>query len=60
MWYYRNFKVLSNKKALELGLKPKRNVYGDEINHINCRSIWIDHKARAYRVQNLLSAKIYG
>lgn len=53
LWWIRTFKVISNKKAKELGLRHWRNVYGDEINHINCRSIWFDDKSRQYRVSHL-------
>lgn len=54
-WYYRNFKVISNKQAKQWGLKFVRNIYGDEINHINCRSIWVDKKGRNYRIKNAVS-----
>ena len=53
LWWIRNFKVISNQRAKELGLRHLRNVYGDEINHINCRSIWVDDKSRQYRVSHL-------
>lgn len=52
-WWLRNFRVISNKKAAELNLVLHRNIYGDEINRLNCRSIWEDKKGRAYRVRNL-------
>ena len=53
MWWIRNFKVISNQKAKELGLRYWRGVYGDEINHQNCRSLWFDNKQRIYRVSHL-------
>lgn len=53
LFWIRNFKVISNKKAKEINLKWYRNVFGDEINHLNCRSIWIDRKGRRYRVKYL-------
>ena len=53
LWFIRIFKVISNERAKELGLKHWRNVYGDEINRINCRSIWFDYKGKAYRVKYL-------
>lgn len=31
-----------------------RNIYGDEINHLNCRSLWKDEKGRLYKVKQLL------
>ena len=53
-WYCRWFKVITTKTAIEWGLKPKINIYGDKINHLNCRSIWTDAKYRAYRVKELI------
>jgi hypothetical protein len=53
LWWIRTFKVISNQRAKEIGLKWYRNVFGDEINHLNCRSIWIDKKGRKYRVSYL-------
>lgn len=53
LWRIRTFKVISSQRANELGLKWYRNVYGDEINHINCRSLWIDKKGRSYRISDL-------
>lgn len=49
----RNFRVITTDKAIKYGLTFKENVYGDEINHLNCRSIWIDARDRAYRVKGL-------
>lgn len=53
LWWIRTFKVISNQEAKKLGLKFQRNIFGDEINILNCRSIWIDSEIRKYRVQNL-------
>lgn len=58
LWYYRNFKVISNEKAKELGLLFWENVYGDSINHYGCRSIWFDYKHRAYRVEGLVETQL--
>jgi len=52
--YYRLFKVITKEKAKELGLVFHRNVFGDEINHINCRSLWEDSYNRLYRVEELV------
>jgi len=52
-WYARVFLVISQDKAIKLGLKHKENIYGDLINKINCRSIWVDEKLRNYRVSEL-------
>jgi len=54
LWWIRNFqKILSKNEAEKLGLKYFRGVYGDEINFINCRSLWIDNKKRFYKVKEL-------
>lgn len=53
MIYISLFKVISIEQALEYNLTFVRNVYGDEINHINCRSIWADKNSRTYRVKSL-------
>jgi len=53
LWYFRTFKVISNEQAIHLELTHIRNVYGDEVNRINCRSIWADSKGRHYRVELL-------
>ena len=53
LWWIRTFKVISNQRAKELGLRHWRNVYGDEINHTDCRSIWVDDKSRQYYVSHL-------
>ncbi len=55
LWWVRNFKVISNQQAEQLGLRHWRNVYGDEINRLNCRSIWFDYKQREYRVSHLIN-----
>jgi len=56
-WYTRIFAVISNEKAKQMGLMFYRNVYGDEINQLNCRSVWVDDKNRQYRVENLHEIK---
>lgn len=58
--WIRIFKILSKEQAEQLGLTFYRNVYGDEINQIDCRSLWTDHKGRMYRVKELLSDKEEG
>lgn len=52
LWWYRRF-VITRDKAKALGLKYYYGVYGDMINHLNCRSIWVDKKLRQYRVHEL-------
>lgn len=53
LWWYRNFVRISQEKATSVGLSWYRNVYGDEINRLNCRSIWIDEKSRTYLIKEL-------
>lgn len=53
LWWLRNFEVITTKKAKSLGLKFFENIYGDEINDLNCRSLWCDEKNRFYRVKEL-------
>jgi hypothetical protein len=53
LFYYRAFKILTEKEAIELDLKFITNIYGDLINKYNCRSIWEDNKGRRYRVYEL-------
>ena len=53
MWYARWFKVIEREQAIKWGLTYQRGIYGDEINHINCRSIWTDKLGRLYRVRSL-------
>ncbi len=53
LWFIRNFKVITNHEAKELGLKHIANIYGDRINDLGCRSIWTDNKNREYRVMYL-------
>jgi hypothetical protein len=55
MWCARSFNVITNDQAKEWGLTPHRNIYGDEINHLNCRSMWKDSKGRDYRVELLFN-----
>lgn len=53
LWRYRVFRVISQGEAEELGLEWYRNVFGDQINILNCRSLWVDKKGRRYRVSEL-------
>jgi hypothetical protein len=53
MWFARMFKVISRTQATKWKLTYYRTVYGDEINKLNCRSLWMDNKNRFYRVKDL-------
>lgn len=64
-WFLRVFCVVDLQYAREKGLIFVKNVYGDGINHLNCRSIWKDAKGRKYRISELyekekISKKIQG
>ena len=58
MWYARCFKVITNEQAIQWGLTHISNIHGDEVNRINCRSIWTDYKGRTYRVRSLKESEI--
>ncbi len=51
--YRQLFVSIDIEEAKERGFTFYRNVFGDEINHINYRSLWVDHKARTWRVEQL-------
>ena len=51
--YRQLFVSIDIEEAKERGFKFVGNVYGDEINHLNCRSIWVDKKNRAWCVEQL-------
>jgi hypothetical protein len=57
MLYICLFKVITKEQAINLGLSFRRNVYGDEINQRNCRSIWEDIKGSGYRVSEFIEQK---
>jgi len=52
-WYRRKFKVIDIAEAQERGLSFVGNVHGDEINYLNCRSIWRDRYGKGWRVKQL-------
>ena len=51
--YRQLFISIDIEEARKRGFKFYRNIYGDEINHINCRSLWVDQKTRTWRVEQL-------
>lgn len=56
-WFVCQFSiVISEKEARELNLKFDCNVYGDQINYWNCRSLWRDSKRNIYRIRELMEA----
>lgn len=53
-FYIRLFCVLDRKTALSLRLQFKCNIYGDDINRLNARSIWSDEDGYNYRVSDYI------
>jgi hypothetical protein len=52
-WFKRVFRILTIEECKELGLEFSHNVHGDNINNLNCRSIWKDEKGRTYKCGSL-------
>lgn len=52
-WFKKEFGVLTIDECKKLNLTFSHNIYGDIINHLNCRSIWRDSKGRSYRCESL-------
>ena len=46
-------KVRTVQDAELLGLHFQRNIYGDEINHLDCRSLWNDCYGNVYKIEEL-------
>lgn len=51
--YRQLFISIDIEEAKKRGFTFARNIHGDEINHLNCRSIWVDKKSRAWCVEQL-------
>lgn len=51
--FFLSFKLLDLIKAKKLNLTWVRNVHGDEINALNCRSIWKDKYNHYFRIKEL-------
>lgn len=52
--FFRSFKtVKSVKDADKMELIFDRNIFGDAINHLNCRSLWKDEYGFTYRCSEL-------
>jgi len=51
--YRQLFVKIDIEEAKERGFSFVGNVWGDEINRLDCRSIWRDSKNRAWRVNQL-------
>ena len=49
--FLNSFKIIEDPE--NRGFKFMRNIYGDEINHLNCRSLWIDKYNIVYRCSKL-------
>jgi len=51
--YRQLFISIDAEEAQKRGFRFVTNIYGDRINQLNCRSLWIDHKNRTWRVEQL-------
>jgi len=51
--YYRFIITETCEEAVKKGYSFYRNVFGDEINHKNCRSFWTDEYGFLHRVAEL-------
>ena len=52
-WFKKEFGVLTIDECKNLQLTFCHNIYGDSINHLNCRSIWCNSKGKSYRCHSL-------
>ena len=53
-WLRSFLKIKTVGDAKKMELKHFTNIHGDEINRINCRSIWEDEFGYQYRCDELL------
>ena len=44
------------EQAVKMELKHDKNVFGDEINRLDCRSLWYDKYDNLYRCDQLNTA----
>tara|TARA_R110000850_G_scaffold33818_1_gene91938 strand:+ start:21 stop:263 length:243 start_codon:yes stop_codon:yes gene_type:complete len=51
--YRQLFISIDIEEAQKRGFRFVTNIYGDRINQLNCRSLWIDNKNRTWRVEQL-------
>jgi hypothetical protein len=51
-------KVKTVKQAEEMGLRWEVNIYGDRINAVDCRSIWVDEYNNPYRCEELYEVEV--
>jgi len=56
-YWARTFKVITISQAIDFDLSFKENIFGDLINKLNCRSVWVDDKGREYRVREVVKIK---
>lgn len=52
-WFKKEFGVLTIDECKKLKLNHCHNLYGDAINHFNCRSIWRNEKGKSFRCESL-------
>ncbi|MCK9575717.1 MAG: hypothetical protein WC979_02300 [Candidatus Pacearchaeota archaeon] len=57
-YYIRSYITHKTIDAAEKwGLSFHRNIYGDEINHLNCRSLWKDSYGNFHKCKELYENK---
>ncbi len=50
--------IETTDQAKEMGLKYVMNIYGDAINHYDCRSFWSNEFGHIYRCKQPLYGKV--
>lgn len=54
-FWFRSFKAIPTVvQAQEMNLTHYTNIFGDGINHLNCRSLWYDEYGNQYKCDELL------
>lgn len=54
LWFKKEFGILTIEECKKLDLTHCHNIYGDRINHLNCRSIWRNEKGKSFRCHSLM------
>lgn len=50
-------KIKTSEETILMGLSFFRNLHGDEINHYNCRSLWVDEYNYVYKCNEYYDIK---
>ena len=57
IFYHRFVVIETTEKAIEKGLVPYMNIYGDAVNDYNCTSIFKDSYGNCYRCAESIGYK---